>query len=652
MTSLKKKIVFSLSTIALFMILLAGLEIALRLLYPNLDTPLVTEASYDGIKWYQVNRAFLKKYFSGADFLVPELKPALFRKIKTANTFRIFCIGESSMFGVPYQMTGNIPGIVRKQLRHLYPDREIEVVNFGASAVSTNVVLDMCPDLLRLQPDLILLYAGHNEFYGPEGVGATPLEKNLPFLISWKYSLRNLALVKLLMAALPQTATPEREEEVTLMKQVSQNTRVPLNSDDANRVFKRFESNLAEIIALFKKRNVPIIVSDVTSNLMFPPFSSTSDEWRDGGKETLLEAESSLAEGQLPKAMEATRKCIALDSTDARGHFLLASAYERTGSFMEAKRHYLLARDYDLLKFRAPQRTNMIIKDVCAAENVPLVSSDSLFTSLSRNGITGSDLFWEHLHPSAYGYYLIADLYVRQIERENFLARPGDKRVPPGLLPFNFDSLSICWLDLAYGDISMKNLTSKWPFRNYSVTPLVITSAEPELQRIAGDVYSQRIVWDMGCYESAQYFWKKGEWRQAETTYEALLEEYPYNFYTHYLLGSILTRQNKLADAIRHYSASITSNPNYPYAHLELALIKINLGKLDEAIDLLSKAAQSAGDVNDPPLRANIYYGLAVAYANKREFPRALSFIDEALKFDPSYRDALTLREKIESASR
>jgi Tfp pilus assembly protein PilF len=42
-----------------------------------------------------------------------------------------------------------------------------------------------------------------------------------------------------------------------------------------------------------------------------------------------------------------------------------------------------------------------------------------------------------------------------------------------------------------------------------------------------------------------------------------------------------------------------------------------------------------------------MYYGLAAAYANKKEFPTALSNIESALTINPRYPDALALRAQI-----
>ena len=645
MVSRGKKAVFAASTLFIFILLIGAFEAILRAFYPTLRTPFVTEVSYDGIEWLQLNRSYLRKYFSSSDALVPEFKQALFRKTKLPLTYRILCIGESSMFGVPYQMTANIPGIVRKQLRHLHPDREIEVVNLGASAINTNVILDMSSELLALQPDLVLIYTGHNEFYGPDGVGASFLEKRLPFLTPLKYSVRDLSIAGLIRSWLsdaPGTHSPGLD--MTLMKQVSQNNKIQLSSSDAERIFSRFESNLTSLVELFAKRNIPLVISDVTSNLTFPPFASASDDWESGKKNIVADAERSLSAGKYEPAIVELTKLMMTDSANARTHFLLGNAYEMRGDFDEARRHFVLARDYDLLKFRAPGKIDEIIRHVCVREKIPFISSDSLFQAASLRGISGNDLFWEHLHPTPKGYFIIARLFVDEIEKLHCLpATPTN----PSLLPYQADSLSICWLDLAYGDVSIKNLTSKWPFQNYSVSPIVMGTADEELRNLVSDVYDRKIVWDLGCYQAAQYFWRKGMWRETITTYEALLEEYPYNFYTHYLLASVLSRLNMLDEAVRHYTASIASNPAYPYARLELALIKINRGEFDEAIGQLTKAAELSQSVDSPLFKANVFYGLATAYANKGDFEKAGNYIDLSLKAVPQYKDALILRGKI-----
>ncbi|MBI3787950.1 MAG: tetratricopeptide repeat protein [Ignavibacteriales bacterium] len=643
---MKKNLVLSLIAVIFIILVLVFAEIGLRLLYPSLENPLTTEVSYDGIEWYQINRSYLAKYFSSDAALIPEFKQSLFRKTKTPNLFRVFCLGESSMFGTPYQMTANIPGIVRKQLRHLYPQKEIEVINLGGAAINSNVNLDLIKEVVRYQPDLILLYLGHNEFYGPDGVGASWLEKRFGVMTQLKYQMRDLRIVTLIRKMLSESKKDKKsDEDMTLMKQVSNNNKVRLDSDDAARVFQLFESNLKNIISVCKNKNIPVVISDVTSNLMFPPF--LSDDLHGINQQNLrAEIETQEQAGNYQSILDRLSLIQQTDSSNAFCNFWIGKAYLGLRQPKQAKQYFIRARENDLLKFRAPEHTNTVIRKVCSEEHVPLISSDSLFVSMSENGITGNNLFWEHLHPNALGYYLIANLYVdaiRQLHLNNLSPEPAlaDR------LPFHPDSLSICWLDLAYADLSMQNLTGKWPFDNYKVKPVAIDPADEVLKRIAHETFARKLVWDEGCYQTASHFLQKGMWRDAATTYEAILEEYPYNFYAHALLGNVLMQNGKTGEAIRHLEASINSNPTYPNPRLDLGLVQINSGKFDEAIGNLTQALSLTSDKSSAAFRANIYYGLAAAYANKQQFVQSLQNLDESLRLFPDYEAAKKLRSEI-----
>ena len=175
-----KRLAFSLVPAFLIVLVLFAAEIVLRITGPVVDDGLVTEVQFDGTTWYQTNRAYLAKYFPAGSPMVPEFKTILFRKEKLPQTFRVMCLGSSTMFGTPYDMNANIPGILRRQLRHRYPKTEWEVMNCGASAINSNVVRDLAPDLLAFRPDLVLIYMGHNEYYGPDGIGAFVPRAGLP----------------------------------------------------------------------------------------------------------------------------------------------------------------------------------------------------------------------------------------------------------------------------------------------------------------------------------------------------------------------------------------------------------------------------------------------------------------------------------------
>jgi tetratricopeptide (TPR) repeat protein len=643
MISTSKKILFSLTPAFIVLVALALAETGLRLFNESLAVPLATPVTYDGIEWLQINRGYLEKYFPANVVLLPEFKPSLMKRHKDPAIFRVLCLGGSSMFGTPYQMTATIPSIVRKQLRQMMPDREIEVINLGASAINTNVIADLSSELVPFQPDLVLLYAGHNEFYGPDGVGASFVEKHLPFLTPLKYTLRDLRIVRLLQRGLAKVLkrkTPD--EQRNMMKLVSEGTLVQIDSPDAERIFSIFEKNLVAIVGIFQKARIPIIISDVTSNLLFPPFAY---DFRPG----LKEVEAEFRQGRYRQALNRLQSSFNIDSTNAGINYWYGRGCYQLNKPDSSAVFLRRARDFDLLKFRAPDRTDRIISEVCRRLDVPFVSADSAFASVSPLGIAGENLFWEHLHPNARGYYLIADLFLKKMADLNLLPVRDPKGSFSRRLPLDRDSLDFCWLDLAYADLSMQHLTSQWPFENCKVNATVIDSADDELRQTAMDVYTRKISWDEGCYRTALRLRGIGRYGDAITTYNAMIDDYRYNSYAYYLLANLYKERGDLDAATRSYVRSIEIKPDYPYSQLELGLLEINKGHFDEAINKLTAAARLTEGKNMPGVQASIYYGLSAAFANKGDFPKAIAYVDESLKLAPSYEPAQQLKRGLEA---
>ncbi len=637
-----KKLIFSLFTLVFPFVFLLILELILRFTVPYNDESIVEVVKYDGVEWYQVNRSYLKKFFPNQAQLIPEFKPNLFKKDKNPNIFRILCLGGSSMFGTPYQMTSNIPGIVRRQLRHIFPDREIEVINLAASAINSQVIKRLIPDLDVFEPDLVLIYMGHNEFYGPDGVGATTLEKNIPFILDLKYILREIRIYQILRNWITSPAPPQKvSDEKNLMREVSRGSLVELDSDDAKRIYRDFSANLGNIVSQFKKKNIPLIVSDVISNLEFAPFSYPPKIGEVDVDNIMEEIERQFAREEYPLALEHLIKLHRQDAQHALINFWMGKCFLAEGESDSALRYLILARDYDLLKFRAPSRINHIIEEICQQENLPFVSTASYFSRNSKNGIAGFDLFWEHLHPNTAGYYSIAELFTQRILEMEILRTHREKL----FLPLHMDSLNICWLDLAYADISIQNLTGKWPFRNFAVSTIYLDSASPEIFQIVSDVYQRKIVWDDACYRSAAWFEKTGEFDLARNTYEAILEEYPLNFYAHYQLARLYRDLLRFDTAVKHYQISIESNPDYLFARLDLGMILINQGLFDMAIEHLKKALVLNSNQPNAAIEANINYGLSAAYANKRDLETAMVYVDRALEIIPNYPAARELKQ-------
>ncbi len=640
--SARKALLFSVVPLGALIVLLALAEGALRLFGDPAPYHLVLNADYDGRPWLQVNRGYLEKYFPANSALIPELKPTLVEQPKPEGALRVLCLGESSMFGTPYHAGAGIPSILQKQLRRICPDRTVEVVNLGASAINSNVIRDFAPQTLALEPDIVLIYTGHNEFYGPDGVGASWLEQRFPALTRWKYAFRDLRLVRLFQHWLRSLwLSHHADNPENLMLQVSEGNRVRSGSREADRVVDNVRENLRGIIALYQGHHVPVIVSDVSSNLRFPPFIADS-------LASTSEVSGLLLAGRTDEALHLLSGAHEADSSNARTEFWLGQLWIARGDTVRARREFERARDEDLLKFRAPSSINAAIRDVCREMGTPFVSSDSALSAASPGGITDPSLFWEHLHLRLSGYYIIADQFLRAMLAEGLVKGADPGRAMAGRIPCDPDSLSVSWLDQALADLSIDGLTQRWPFNAYRPAPVVFNGADTALQRIALEVYGRRLGWNEGCLQTAQWFLAHGRTGEARTTCEAILEEYPRAYAVRYMLANILKDQGDLGQAREQYRKIVATNPSYPFAHVELGLLLINEGEFEQARKELKTGLSQAATAGAPlTLQATALYGLAAVAANERSYDEAMVLVDASLQFSPGYRPAIDLRRQI-----
>src|ERR1700752_3399279 len=164
-------------------VLLFLLEVALRIFHYGYDTSLFIE--YPGNKDYWVmNPDASKKYFTDQlNATTGNREP--FRKEKEANTLRIFVLGESTTIGYPYFHNGSFHRWLLYRLMAGYPDKKIEMVNVSLTAVNSFTGLGFSKEVVRYQPDAVLIYTGHNEYYGALGVGSTNRIGGNPRLVNF-----------------------------------------------------------------------------------------------------------------------------------------------------------------------------------------------------------------------------------------------------------------------------------------------------------------------------------------------------------------------------------------------------------------------------------------------------------------------------------
>ncbi len=94
--------------------------------------------------------------------------PKSFPVAKPAGTLRIFCIGQSTTEGAPFQPEAGYPKWLGEILADVLPGKKIEVINAGVSGSDSFRDLPIVQEVLGYHPDLLVLYEGNNEGIQPQ----------------------------------------------------------------------------------------------------------------------------------------------------------------------------------------------------------------------------------------------------------------------------------------------------------------------------------------------------------------------------------------------------------------------------------------------------------------------------------------------------
>ncbi len=357
----------------------AAIELGLRLFGSGSGYPLFVESPEDG-DYLMPNPDVIERYFPAHAAPALAIGTNYFLREKPQDGIRIFVQGESAAAGFPFERGVSLAPLLGYRLARSFPDRHVEVVDTAMAAVSSYMLLDFVDDIVAQQPDAVLIYAGHNEFIGLLGVSSaadgpgTHALKRLTLSVE-RFRLYQLARDIYSRLQIAVGRSPQLEGS-TLMAQLARTQEVPLGSETFERGIEQWKQNLSAIVERYSAAGIPVFVATVTSNLKDqPPFASASGP----------------------------------DS--AEQYFAAAGVLEQRGEFNEARRLYELARDHDLLRFRAPTAINEATIEIARTTAAEFVDVAAAFDAASPQGIVGEELLLEHVHPNVEGYFLLADTF-------------------------------------------------------------------------------------------------------------------------------------------------------------------------------------------------------------------------------------------------
>jgi tetratricopeptide (TPR) repeat protein len=344
---------------------------------------------------------------------------------------RVFVLGGSAAAGWPYHLGDtSISALLERKLRKLQPGRSIEVVNMGAGTYASHRVKLILEEVLRYQPDAIILYNGNNEFL--ENMVFRPRSPPAPWDRSAAARLAYRVAVSL-VTPLPRFDVKNYEMNDQVSNRLSfafaQTSRYRQDPRQFELLLEQYRFNIESMVASAGEARVPLFLVTCPVNLKeWTPNISRHRKDLDPAQRsrfTALFREGFLAleRGDAAAAIAPLREAVAVDDEYAEAHFRLADALRRTGRRDEAKQEYVRALERDGFPFRELPEFQAILRDVAARRGVPLVDIIPPLEAASGDGIPGYDVFTDYVHLTEQGQEIAAQEMLRALLARGFL--PG-----------------------------------------------------------------------------------------------------------------------------------------------------------------------------------------------------------------------------------
>jgi hypothetical protein len=295
-----------------------------------------------------------------------------FQMPKPARTMRIFALGGSSVNYLNYEFS-----VMAQELQQAWSDRfdTVEIINCGGLSYGTHRLVLILAEVLHYEPDLVLVYSGHNEFEELQQLHLSHLEfataqRTLGYSALYRF-IRDMRAQRQI-AALQEAR--ERRELATALPDTSKTWAYEFTEEETAARMDAYRDNLAAIITTCQNKGVPIIIGTVPSNLWKPN----------------LPGEAGVRYEEVLRLFEAGRYEEGMDV----GRKLLRKATPR---------------------HQSSDVENTIIRQLAQEYNVPLVDVKEVIRQAEPHHVPGETLFSDHCHLNVEGNSLLRRAYQEKI---------------------------------------------------------------------------------------------------------------------------------------------------------------------------------------------------------------------------------------------
>jgi tetratricopeptide (TPR) repeat protein len=527
--------------------------------------------------------------------------PQRFAAEKAPGAYRIFCAGGSTTFGRPYDDMTSFCGWLREMLPKADPSRRWELINVGGISYASYRVALLMEELIQYEPDLFIIYTGHNEFLERRTysriIGMPRAVRGVGAILSRTRIYSAIDLVMDAMGDSPDVAADQRTnlpgEVETLLEMSKGPESYHRDIEMREKVFKHYRYNLMRMVDIARSAGAEVILVTPASNLRHcRPFKSQHRDGLSNAQRRRWRAQFDLAgkacaAGGWFEALTAINNSIGVDDRYAQAHYLRGSILWELQRYDEAKAAFTRAMDEDVCALRAPTPLINRVAEVAAERDAALVDFVAIGEGLAEHSTAGEDLFLDHIHLT--------------IESNRLLA--------------------LAILDAMSGKEIVRP-SKEW--------------GDDLIEQIARDVEAKL---NLGAHGRALrniariYRWA-GKFEEGRKIGLRALEMVGNDAEAHFVVGANALELGYLDEAIRHYRRALDLQPDYTEARNGLGDALIRNGRLNEAISQYQQVLKTN------PGDSCAYVNLAVAMLAKGELDEAIRYFRTALEIVPDDADA------------
>lgn len=435
--------IFRISAFLLVLFPFLVLECALRILNPKELT-----AHFDPLIGFSSNQTLFEKNSTNETYLIRKERLRAFAQNtfsveKGKDTYRIFCLGGSTVQGRPYSVESSFTTWLKIALQTYYPNRNFEVINCGGVSYASYRLVPILQECLdHYEPDLILICTGHNEFLEDRSYHFT--KKFAPKIGPLFQVARKSRLIQSVISFSHQKNALETTQSIlnpkvnAILDYERGIERYKRNETWRTNVETHFQFNINRMLRICEDRNIPAMLISPCYNLKdSPPFKSestagmterTSKEW----KSHLISASDSMS-ADIEKGINHLQQALYIDKEYAATWYALGQAYLQQGQFQKAHQCFQKSLELDVCPLRINSTLRSTLKQAANQWSVPFYDLQDLANKHSDFGIPGNEFFIDHVHPTIRGHQYIG------VALANFIQTNWLNPMPNQILPIQIE---------------------------------------------------------------------------------------------------------------------------------------------------------------------------------------------------------------------